>query len=835
MYRFIVLLALVLPHITQAQHQVQKSTTPSWITPVDYSTDVSDTLNTGGQYYLLTEWQYHAEKKQHYRRNAIKVITEKGLESASSIQVNFDPSNQKLVFHTVVIRRDNKEIDILRSAKFEILRREENMDRLIYDKSLDAILNLEDVHVGDIVEYSYSVVGQNPVFEDKIFESVRLNFSVPVGETFDRIICSTRRHLNFKKFNQAAEPETQTIGDLTSYEWKQIDVPALFGEDNTPSWYSPYNKIQVSEYKDWTEVNSWALGLFSTEGITSKEIDNKLSEIKRDNLSLEKQINSAIRFVQDEVRYLSFSDGVQSYKPHNPVTVFKQRFGDCKDKSFLLSFMLNKLGVESFPALVHSQKGKALRDALPMPTLFDHCIAQLQFNDTLYWVDPTVTLDRGGFKASTQANYHHALVISPSTKSLISINLKPTPSTVQVSESYSFEVVGGSAKLNVKTVYEGDEATTMRNYYKSNSAQEIKKNYTNFYARDYSETTMVDYVAFEDNVEKNIVTTTENYNVENFWQYDSATGSYTADLYARVLAQNLSLPASKTRHSPLAVNYPVSVIQHISIHLSEPWTVTEKSKTFSSPAFKYTSAIDYVDETIKLDYKYESLKDHVTPQESKNHIDKIDKTANDLDFQLTYTPQKDQTAQSDFNMPYFVITLMLVPFMVLAFKRLYHYDPRSRDYSVAYEQFGGWLILPVIGIFLSPLQILINIFQSEYFNNVYWEEFTNPSYASYNRSLALLHLFEFVLSILFVGFYLLLIVLLVKRRTSFPSLVIFAYCLNVFYIFVETGWLYAIDLPLSWNNSMEAMKYFRPVFGAIVWIPFFLYSDRVKGTFRERL
>src|SRR5262249_9669160 len=152
---------VLLPFLVFPQVQVQRAASPRWIEPVSYSEDIPDSLQSGGYSYLLFERQYNIPQQESYFRTATKVLTEKGLESASSISVNFDPSFQKLIFHSVIIKRGQKKIDKLLTNSFEILRREENMDRLVYDKSLDAILNLDDVQVGDIVEYSYTVHGYN--------------------------------------------------------------------------------------------------------------------------------------------------------------------------------------------------------------------------------------------------------------------------------------------------------------------------------------------------------------------------------------------------------------------------------------------------------------------------------------------------------------------------------------------------------------------------------------------------------------------------------------------------------------------------------------------------
>lgn len=837
MNRFTIFWLLFLPTMVMAQGKVQTGPFPAWIAPVSYSQYVQDTLHSGGYYHLLLEWQVNAESHQTYRRTAIKVLTQKGLEDASSIQVNYDPSYEKLVFHEVIIRRGEEKIDKLKDASaFEILRREQNMDRLIYDKSLDAILNIEDVQVGDVIEYSYTLHGSNPVFKDKFFRKFSLNYGAPIGKIYDRILSKASRPLQFRTFNQAPEPTREERDGLISYTWDLQTIPALLTEDGVPSWFTANQQVEVTEFLTWTEVNAWALPLYSTTSVSSAEIGTKIKAIQSNHLSVESQIKAAIRFVQDEVRYLSFSDGVQGFKPHDPVTVFKQRFGDCKDKSVLLSYLLSKLGVESHPALVNSATGKVLDKSLPIPTLFDHCIVQFNLNDSVYWVDPTMSLERGSFTKSAAANYDYALVISPGTTELSPIHVKTSKSHhIKVYEDYAFKIVGGSASLSVKTTYSGQAANAMRSYWKSNSPEEIKRSYTDFYANDYADVRMVEYVVFEDNEADNVLSTVENYEIDTFWKRDSTTDISSVNFYGRVIANYLNLPSTKSRTMPYAINHPIAVDQTITIHLPEPWTVTESHTNIASAAFTFESETDYIDDKIRLYYSYRSLKDHIDASETKNYLEKIDEATDHVNFQLTYRTNNKTNSASTFNIPFLLIAIFLVPLLFLGMRRLYLVDPRSKDYTAAYDQFGGWLILPVIGIFLNPIYLLAGFIKGGYFNYIHWEILTNPSHGLYNPSLGGLVLFEFVYFLAAIGFSILLILLLIKKRTSFPLFVCLLYGLNVSYLLIETLCLSALDLPTAFASSKEIVSTMSPIFVAIVWIPFFIYSDRVKGTFRERL
>jgi len=61
------------------------------------------------------------------------------------------------------------------------------------------------------------------------------------------------------------------------------------------------------------------------------------------------------------------------------------------------------------------------------------------------------------------------------------------------------------------------------------------------------------------------------------------------------------------------------------------------------------------------------------------------------------------------------------------------------------------------------------------------------------------------------------------------------YGLNLTFVVLENTCPYIIDLPESYKNPDKGMDIARTAISVIVWIPFFLKADRVKGTFRERL
>src|SRR5206468_1731712 len=116
--------------------------------------------------------------------------------------------------------------------------------------------------------------------------------------------------------------ETKKVGNETSYEWKLNKVPCIHEQDRLPSWYDPYSMIMVSEYKSWKEVSDWASQLFPFNGKLSPGMQNKIREIQASNATPEKRVLAALRFVQDDVRYMGIEMGQNSHRPNSPDKIY---------------------------------------------------------------------------------------------------------------------------------------------------------------------------------------------------------------------------------------------------------------------------------------------------------------------------------------------------------------------------------------------------------------------------------------------------------------------------------------------------------------------------------
>ena len=316
--------------------QTKTSKTPGWVVNQSYeeAPDIDMDEISYGILTLLNDEQVHVAKQERYIRLVRKITDNVGVQDGSSISINYDPTYQQLFLHNITVLRDGKIINKLNVNDFQNIRQESNSESFIYDGSLNAIANLPDIRNGDILDVSYSVKGFNPIHGDHFSGATVLNDIQPVGKINYTVI--SNRNLKYKTLHSDIEPKIGNYKGFKTYNWQTTLTKMPTFEDNSPNWYLPYENLFVSDFGTWEDVVGWALNIYQDDLKLSTALKAKIEFIKNNSLNESERISATLKFVQDEIRYLGLESGIGAYKPFSPSKVLNQRFGDCKDKSWLL-------------------------------------------------------------------------------------------------------------------------------------------------------------------------------------------------------------------------------------------------------------------------------------------------------------------------------------------------------------------------------------------------------------------------------------------------------------------------------------------------------------------
>ena len=242
------------------------------------------------------------------------------------------------------------------------------------------------------------------------------------------------------------------------YQWKNPPIENSSASSDIPGWYTSSPYISVSEFKDWKQVNDWGLSIFNNYKYTLPEkLTQKITDWKKNSAGDQDMFaNLALRYVQNQVRYLGLEIGSNTHQPHPPEMVFDQGFGDCKDKALLLTAILRYENIEAYVALTNTQEKENLSVAAPSALAFNHAIVALRRGNNFIFIDPTRSLQRGELINNYIPAYGWALVVEPGGNKLSPVE----PGYL----NYTFAIedltvsLDNTSYLNVTTEYKGGAA-----------------------------------------------------------------------------------------------------------------------------------------------------------------------------------------------------------------------------------------------------------------------------------------------------------------------------------------------------------------------------------------
>lgn len=611
----------------------------SWAKPQFFNGHSSASLlvldSSADEHWLLLERQINALQNETFVHSVRQVLTVAGVEKDATLTIDFNPGYQSVIVHWARVWRGAQPLDRLATNNVRVVQPERELEESVLNGEKSVVLVLDDVRVGDIIDFAYSLKGTNSVFDGHFSCVIPVQLEQPVDRLLTRLVWPGQKPLYAKTHGCSIEPVAITGKKTIEYVWDIRQVPGVALEDSLPAWCDPEPWVQLTDFKTWAEVNQWASALFQVTSPCSPSLSGQIGEWKQIP-DPEQQILAALQFVQDEVRYFGIEIGNSTEEPADPSVVFSRRFGDCKDKSLLFVTILRALGIEAYPVLVNASSGRGIWNWRPSAGAFDHCIAVVRCSGRTYWLDPTMNYQRGPLAAHYLPNYGCGLVISPLTTGLILIPQATGLPQTTTTERFRIRGVTEPADLKVVTVAEGRDADHLRELFATTKRSDVEKNYTHFYSSLYPGIKMSSPIAIEDDQERDKFQTTESYSINKVWTRSDKDGTSRCEFYPSTIAGLLKKPVDTDRKLPLGISYPQHQILRTEVTLPQAWPAGAEQKTFSDSAFTFRKVYRCTGGQMVMEYDYQSLADSVPPEQVRQHIERLDQSLQSLGYVLTW-------------------------------------------------------------------------------------------------------------------------------------------------------------------------------------------------------
>jgi transglutaminase-like putative cysteine protease len=826
-----------------AASEVQFGAAPEWVHPVvvPVQAQAAPGTTSGGVQYLLADDQtrIEAHDRVRYRHYAMRALTGDGVEEIAHVEVAFDPSYETLTLHAINVYRSGHRLARLNPASLRVLQREKDLEARIYDGRKSADVTLDDVRIGDVVEYDYTLRGVNPAYRERTFGSFDLQWKVPLQSRYARLLVPEGRELRITPRNTTLQPTVQRHDGWVDYVWQASAVPALPVDDDTPDWYDPYASVQWSEYADWGAVAAWAVPFYRAAPDQGPALQAQVDAIAQASADPADRLLAALHFVQREVRYLGIEVGIGSLAPRAPSQVFERRFGDCKDKALLTVWMLRALGIDAQPALVNTQLERAIEQYSPTPGLFDHVVVRARIGNRDYWLDPTRSVQKGTLANVSQADFGRALVIDSATTGLEP--MVDRHDVVRKRDVHTvFDASGGRGKpmtMQVTTVYQGESAESMRAHLAGRSQETLQHDYLNFYAGFYPDVTLDKPFTVSDDDAGNRLTISEYYRLGDLWKRADSKKRFELSIQSPEIESELHTPDSTVRSGPLALLYPFTVTSVTEIRLHKDWGLDIAPGAVEDPAFRFSYDTSAAGPVVKMTERLEFRADQVPADKVAAYVTQVKRARDTLGISLYLPDDAPKAASGGFNWLVALLGLCMFGGAVWLARQLYRYDPppRAGDFADAPRGIAGWLLLPALGLSLKPLLLAKDLWSilPAYATDT-WSTLTVAGSAGYNPVWAPVLLCGLGMNILLIVFAVTLALLFFRKRSNLPPAYAAFLWVSVVFTVIDQATAQAV-LAKDPTNAFEWNLVVRDVVSALIWGSYFLVSRRVASTFVRRL
>ncbi|MBL3658984.1 transglutaminase-like domain-containing protein [Fulvivirga sediminis] len=226
-----------------------------------------------------------------------------------------------------------------------------------------------------------------------------ITFEIPVGIEVEL------KEINFKGY----DIKKDIVGNKYIYTISNLEAQST--EENDPGFlhYMPHILILTKSYKNsqgskipvlasTNDLYKWYHELTSNIDNKSSELTSKVNEIIKDKTTDEEKIEAIYYWVQDNIQYIAFENGLAGFQPDPANKVLYNKYGDCKGMANLTKEMLRLAGYDARLTWIGTTRIPYTYD-IPSLAVDNHMVCTLFLNDKRYILDATEKYNPIGFNA----------------------------------------------------------------------------------------------------------------------------------------------------------------------------------------------------------------------------------------------------------------------------------------------------------------------------------------------------------------------------------------------------------------------------------------------------
>lgn len=253
------------------------------------------------------------------------------------------------------------------------------------------------VAVGSVVEYEYMYENYAPEDWRLLFPGYVFQMDMPCVTSRMQVLVPDKVTLQYWADNWPEEADPEPVrGKATfdgteydSYAWELRHVPPLVREPLMPDPSEVVPSVHAGVLEDWDYLNDFNGAMQLERMNATPEIRAVIERVTADAETPEDKLAALYHWVQKNIRYISIKSSLSSgWTGHPAAETLRLGYGDCTDKSILLSTMLREVGIEAEPVVLRTNDEGDFDPRAPVLNC-NHCITEVRLDGNRMYLDPT--------------------------------------------------------------------------------------------------------------------------------------------------------------------------------------------------------------------------------------------------------------------------------------------------------------------------------------------------------------------------------------------------------------------------------------------------------------
>ncbi|MGD0964176.1 MAG: DUF3857 domain-containing protein [Candidatus Acidiferrales bacterium] len=318
----------------------------------------------------------------------IRIQNDGAAKQLGQLRFAFDANTEELKVPLVRVHKSNGTVIDAGPAAITEETVSAVRDAPAYANAKERHIAVPPLEPGDVFEYEIVTRLVHPIangefwaqhafLKDVIVLEERLDISVPQGRSV------TVRSPNVPYSTDATSAKGRVI-----YRWKRANL-AVSPQDHQspapPTTNATQPDIQITSFASWNDVSRWYAKLERSSTEPTPSILARTAELTAGRHTELDKIEMLYDYVARNIRYVDLPLGAGGFMPHAAAEVFKNQYGDAKDKHALLSCMLQAAGIRADTVLV--PQSQRLDLLAPSPSQMDQVITALAYGSRIVWMD----------------------------------------------------------------------------------------------------------------------------------------------------------------------------------------------------------------------------------------------------------------------------------------------------------------------------------------------------------------------------------------------------------------------------------------------------------------